>query len=71
MNLLFAVLHLEAPLLEVTVVNDVGVRRRIEIRWNTKDATQEPPADWLGMVKGELDFQEAEALARSKGRILL
>jgi hypothetical protein len=65
----FAVVHIGQNRMEV-VAERAGVRRKVEIAWQTKVQTDVPPPHWDAQVRGELDFQDAEDLAKKQGRIL-
>ena len=59
MKPLFVVLYLGRNKLEVTVEDDQGRRRRVNIDWGAKEASNTPPANWPEMVERELQYQQS------------
>lgn len=57
-----------APHKLVVVVTRAGVRRRVTYTWRSR--TGALPSNWWEAVIGELDWQDAEALAVAQGRRL-
>lgn len=70
MKLVFAVLHVDQPLLEVVVQQPEGRLRRVSVTWLAKELRPIPPSDWNAMVETEIGNQDADALAREKGALL-
>ncbi len=70
MKLLFVVLFLKETRLEATLEDQDGKRRRVGLSWKLKEPTPVPPEHWWKQVQAEIEFQRAEAHARSTGRVL-
>lgn len=56
-------------LLEVTVEDPTGKRRRIDVKWKSRGHSPVPP-NWWSMVEGEVEFQRSDELERASGRAL-
>lgn len=70
-KLVYVVLHLERPRLDVVVTDTEGYRRKVAVRWLAKQPGSTPPADWPQMVDEEVRLQVAEDKARASGRLLI
>lgn len=68
-KLVYVVLYPDQRL-QVVVDAPDGKRRRVEITWKSLEPMP-IPKNWLEMVEEELRFQDAEALNRARGRVLL
>jgi hypothetical protein len=60
-KLVFAVLHLGKNGMEV-VASRSGRRRKVNVTWHRKEASDLPPADWDDQVFKELDFQDSDRM---------
>lgn len=69
-KLLYVVLHYGKHELEATVEDTDGFRRRINLSWRAKDATDLPPLGWFDSVCGEVELQRGEDNDRAKGRYI-
>lgn len=66
-KLLYCVYTPSKQLLEVTVEDQDGKRRRIDYNWNSKEKTL-PPDNWFEIVCLEVEFQKTEEFQASTGR---
>lgn len=69
-KLLFVRLFEKEQKLEVAVEDAKGQKRMVTITWLTKELSPLPDT-WFDLVEKELQDQDATALAKSKGRVLL
>lgn len=69
-KLLFARLFEKEQKLEVAVEDAKGRKRMVVLTWLTKDFGPAPD-NWFELVEKELENQDAEAHAKSVGRVLL
>lgn len=69
MKLINVVKHVGKPKLEAVVENDKGERRKIKCTWLTRTRTL-MPRTWFGTLKGEHEYQEklAEARTQNEGK---
>lgn len=71
-RLLSAVLRLgHQRLVVVAETVESKQRRRVVVTWEERESTDVVPRDWLGMVLGELSFQDSareNALPTLRGR---
>jgi hypothetical protein len=56
--------------LEVIVEDKKGRRREVTFRWLTKEFTPLPD-HWMASIEAELEHQDAEELAKNRGRMLI
>lgn len=63
-------LTLGAQKLAAVVTDPEGHRRRIELVWFVKDATDVPLPGWLDSLRGEVEYQRAQELAAARGVVI-
>lgn len=70
-KLLFVRLYLGESRMDVGLHDPLSdTRRLVQYQWQTKDATDVPPAVWHEAVLGEVRYQRAQELKKRTGRYI-
>lgn len=70
MKLVTVVISTKTQTMSVLVEDPNGKHRRISLVWHSKEPVL-LPADWMGLVEAEVNYQLAEELAKASGRRLI